>query len=180
MSATSSEVSGLPGLPGSKAQRPRQASIPCHSMLCNWVSLLLLYCVLDRHAQIPCTIADINILEGFLPNPNDSPPRGRMVRTDLGSDTPTMLMEKSGSLSSQVPRPGAIPALPGLICLSLKNSSTGVQTETPGPVGTCCYSTPGARVGSNTWFCRCKNDARPVGLSLSPSSTLQVIRQHSL
>lgn len=42
---------------------------------------------------------------------------------------------------------GAIPALPGLLCLSLKKSSTGVQTETPGPVGTTLL-TPGARVGS--------------------------------
>lgn len=59
-----------------------------------------------------------------------------------------------------------------LLCLSLKNSSTGVQTETPGPVGYILYSR--SSCGFDTWFCRCENDAQAVGLSLTLPSNSHV------
>lgn len=154
-----------------QAYRPRQASSRCHqnvkelSTLCNWIFLCL-----PGSSRSPCSIADINILEGFVPNPNDGPQEDgwyvhAWVLIHRQCWMETLLNKCRGLVRSQ--------PCQALLCLLLKNSSTGVQTETPGPVGT--YSTLGARVGFDTWFCRCENDARAVGFGLSltlPSNSL--------
>lgn len=65
-----------------------------------------------------------------------------------------------------MPWPGAIPALSdSSLPFAEELHPPGVQTETPGPVGTILY--PRSCCGFDTWFCRCDNDARAVGLSLA-------------
>lgn len=103
-----------------------------------------------------------------------------MVRTGLGSDTPTMLMEILRvwlNTSAVADRCDPSPALQGS---SLPFAEELIHRRPDRDSRACGVLTllPGTSCGFDTWFCRCKNDARAVGLSLTLPSNSHV--KHSI